>query len=281
MAQAEELREERRTVLAGVAALGAAIGLFYTHQRHRLERASNELERDANRTDRYTKAVEQLGHESIHIRLGGVYALERVMQDSPKDAQTVMDVLCAFVRESANTPAPDGQEDGPLPGKAPATDLQAALTVIGRSPSEISKNLAHAQLSGADLSLADLSRAYMVGTDLTGAYMTGADLTGAILVFAKLIDASMPSADLTDANLTGANLTDASLVNADLTRANLRGANLRRADLRGADLTDANLTSTGPSPKGLSSSIWNAHGPHKTIWPEGFTPDHPPEDDLA
>ena len=42
------ITEERRTVLAVFAAVGAAITLWYTHQRQ-------EPDRDANRTDRYTK----------------------------------------------------------------------------------------------------------------------------------------------------------------------------------------------------------------------------------
>lgn len=34
-------------------------------------------------TDLYAKAVEQLGHEKAAVRLGGLYALERLAQDLP------------------------------------------------------------------------------------------------------------------------------------------------------------------------------------------------------
>ena len=47
-------------------------------------------------TDRYTKAVEQLGSKEIDVRIGGIYALERIARDSARDHPTVMEVLVAF-----------------------------------------------------------------------------------------------------------------------------------------------------------------------------------------
>jgi hypothetical protein len=34
-------------------------------------------------TDRYTKAIDQLGSDKIDVRIGGMYALERIARDSP------------------------------------------------------------------------------------------------------------------------------------------------------------------------------------------------------
>ena len=51
-----------------MAALGAAVGLAYTARTYRLSR-------EGQLTDRYTKAVEQLGSDKIEVRLGGLYAL--------------------------------------------------------------------------------------------------------------------------------------------------------------------------------------------------------------
>ncbi|WP_170943978.1 pentapeptide repeat-containing protein [Leptolyngbya sp. BC1307] len=49
--------------------------------------------------ERFSKAVEMLGHEeNVHIRLGGIYALERIAMDSRKDHYPVMQVLAAFIR---------------------------------------------------------------------------------------------------------------------------------------------------------------------------------------
>jgi uncharacterized protein YjbI with pentapeptide repeats len=49
-------------------------------------------------TELYLKAVEQLGSDKAAVRHGGLYALERVAQDNPAQRQTVVDVLCAYLR---------------------------------------------------------------------------------------------------------------------------------------------------------------------------------------
>jgi len=68
----------RTGLIAILAVLGAGVGLAYTARTYRLSR-------EGHLTDRYTKAVEQLGSDKIEVRLGGIYALERLMRDSPTD----------------------------------------------------------------------------------------------------------------------------------------------------------------------------------------------------
>ena len=50
-------------------------------------------------TERYNKAVEQLGSKEIDVRVGGIFASERIARDSARDQPTVMEVLAAFVRD--------------------------------------------------------------------------------------------------------------------------------------------------------------------------------------
>jgi len=59
------------------------------------------LSREGQVADRYTKAITQLGDETLNVRIGGIYALERVARDSAKDHPTVMEVLAAFIRARA------------------------------------------------------------------------------------------------------------------------------------------------------------------------------------
>ncbi|MGW4640921.1 pentapeptide repeat-containing protein [Sphaerisporangium sp. NPDC004334] len=49
-------------------------------------------------TDLYAKAVEQLGHEKSAVRLGGMYALERLGQGYPEHRQTIINVICAYLK---------------------------------------------------------------------------------------------------------------------------------------------------------------------------------------
>lgn len=83
------------------AGLLVAGGLVYTGLNFRLSR-------EGHVTDRYTKAIEQLGSQQLDVRLGALYALERIMIDSERDHPTIVEVFAAFVREHSRIDAPAG-----------------------------------------------------------------------------------------------------------------------------------------------------------------------------
>ena len=219
---------------AGLLAAGA---LVYTARNFALSRESHV-------TDRYTKAIEQLGSERLDVRLGAIYALERIMIDSRRDHPTIVEVLAAYVREHSPLVSPEDRD--PDADLVPlATDVHAVLTVLGRRPTNREErgrlNLRDTDLAGADLADADLADADLTRADLIGAKLQGADLTSAILRYADLTGAYLFGAKLYSADLAGANLTDADLQHTSFVLAELTSANLTHADLTHADLTDANL----------------------------------------
>ena len=162
-----------------------------------------ELTEQGQVTDRYSKAIEQLGSDKLDVRLGGIYALERIARDSPRDLPTIMEVLAAFVREHSHEQWPPAKSDGaPPPKRAIRPDVQAALTVIGR------RDATH-DTRPIDLSYAELPEAKLPHD--------------AGLAEAKLSHAVLTGMDLIGQNLSGADLTDANLTNADLTGAWWRG----------------------------------------------------------
>lgn len=71
--------------LAGLAALGSLALTTHTYR----------LTQQGQLTDRYTKAIAQLGDDKLDIRLGGIYALERIAVDSKRDHPTIVEVLSA------------------------------------------------------------------------------------------------------------------------------------------------------------------------------------------
>jgi hypothetical protein len=164
------------------AGLFAAAALIYTARNF-------TLSREGQVTDRYTKAIEQLGAGQLDVRIGGIYALERVAGDSARDHPTIMEVLAAFVREHSHEPwpPPAGDEPGEPSGRRTRPDVQAAVTVLGR------RNPRH-----------DRQRINLADVELTGADLSGARLTGADLTRASLTDATLLSADLSGADLSGA-----------------------------------------------------------------------------
>jgi hypothetical protein len=48
--------------------------------------------------DLQTKAAELLGSDQAAVRLAGLYALERLAQDNPSHRQTIVDIMCGYLR---------------------------------------------------------------------------------------------------------------------------------------------------------------------------------------
>ena len=105
----------RKTVgqaLGGIAVLLGA-GLAYL-QFSQQQRASHDL----LISNQVSKGFEQLGSKEIVIRLGGIYALEGVMNNSDQYHQPVLEALTAFVREGTSAPAgPDRRRACPRTSK--------------------------------------------------------------------------------------------------------------------------------------------------------------------
>ena len=93
--------------------------------------ANSFKERKAERRERYTKAVEQLGDEKAPVRMGGVYTLVGLVdewleeesiekyEDRLKEGQVIINNLCAYIRSpftlasyydelSQDSPTPEG-----------------------------------------------------------------------------------------------------------------------------------------------------------------------------
>jgi uncharacterized protein YjbI with pentapeptide repeats len=221
------------TLAAGVFAAGA---LAFTARNFTLSRRTLNVTEQGQVTDRYTKAIEQLGSDKLDVRIGGIYALERVARDSPRDHPTVMEVLAAFIRVHSHEqwPPPESGNDA-MPLRTTRPDVQAAVTVIGRRDS--SSDRQHIDLTRADLSRADLAFA-----DLNYADLTHADLSYADLTRAHLNGARLGGANFNDAHLNGANFNEAHLQSAHLNHAWLESAHLNHAYLQRAQLNDAHLS---------------------------------------
>jgi uncharacterized protein YjbI with pentapeptide repeats len=232
-----------------------------------------QVNREGQITDRYTKAVEQLGHDELDVRLGGIYALERIANDSADDRATIAEVLTAFVRGHAPWPPRlPGQYVAEVPiEQVPelqvrAPDVQAVLTVLAR-------RLPAPKLSRLDLRATDLRKAILDGATFQEAHLAYANLHKANLVRANLQGADLRAANFQGATLDGADLRNATLQEwwgaadfrgASLVDANLQGARLhkRAGDLRvifqDANLTSANLQDTHLARANLQRATLNS-----------------------
>jgi hypothetical protein len=259
----DEYRKTLAQILGGLALL---VGLYFTWR-------TTKAAEDGRITDRFSKAVEQLGATNkdgdpqIEPRLGGIYSLERIARDSRRDARAIIEILCAYVRENAPREYQQTDESGMLIGEEPerkkiGTDIQAILNLLSRfrpqfrnDPSLVfdlnNTKLSMADLSGCELDSADLRRTHLSRADLSNGRLESADLTHAILSRAKLIKANLSHSCLYRAKLMNADLYGANLLGANLSEANLTKANLKKAvmglignestNLRDTNLKDANL----------------------------------------
>ena len=208
-----------------------------------IARKGLEVAQKGQVTDRFTKAVEQLGNASMDVRIGGAYALDNIGRDVPDYRQTTVDVLAGYAVGNGRTSTKKNYGQ--------ARDVQTILTVLGRirpaNPKKEWIDLSHARLGGANLRDAYLPRTKMYGTVLAGANLVGADLSDSVMPFSDFSSAYLSYAKLAHANFNLADLTKANLWGADLTKtiflsADLRGANLTDAKLTGADFDNADLT---------------------------------------
>jgi Pentapeptide repeats (8 copies) len=211
------------------AAGGAAIltGLWFSARNLKAAQDKLDVDKQGQLTNRFILATGQLGAElndgqpNVEVRLGGIYALDRIARDWPHDYWPIANVFTAYVRHNARwNPSPkrclwswtvrtgEGHES------KPRTDIQAILTVLGNSPPPKDNgftNVCKFDLRNTDLRGAEFWNAHLEWADFWGAHLEGAQFWGAVLSNAKL-----EHAHLAGANLRGAKLDGASLKNADL-----------------------------------------------------------------
>jgi uncharacterized protein YjbI with pentapeptide repeats len=207
---------------------------------------------------RFIEACKLLSDNSTSVRLGGIYALERLARDSKGDFPRILELLCAFVRTGKKRL-----------GQC-ATDVGTAFSVIARLAEvtrekggevEFDDSLRHQQTLGKDLSNASLNgvRTYiplLPGVNLNGASVMDSAFTGGVLAQAKFRGANLSrttfsatflrQADFTSSRCVGtefraSDMTDAVLCGADLTNATFDGCDLNGADMEGAVVVGASF----------------------------------------
>ena len=230
------------------------------------------------RQDRLKNAIEHLGHEKDSVRLGGAYELFHLAKDIKELRQTVLDILCAHIRQ---TTGDDGYRE--THKSKPSEEVQSLLTLLFVQEYEVFKgchiNLQGSWLNGANLKEARLAKAILTRAHLQNAWLREAQLQGAYLIEARLQEADLSKAQLqgayllmadsreaylSQARLQGAYLMGASLQAADLAFARLQGATLSSARLQGATLASAGLLGASLDRvrlEGVRSQAWSSLTP--------------------
>ncbi len=196
--------------------------------------------------DRYQKGSEMLGNDVLSVRLGGIYALQRLAEEHPEQYHIqIMRLFCAFARhptkdntlESVQPTEDFGSEMSeadaqlqdlldrlrPNPWSQMREDVKAVVEAIqnrGHSRIALERSAYYRlDLQGANLasmlSMSDFSDAELSRANLSSTYLWKANFSSASLFFANLSNAWLSGANLSGAHLSGANLSDAKLQGAE------------------------------------------------------------------
>jgi hypothetical protein len=283
-AQGQLQNNIRSTLLQGLAGVVVVAGAVATWRQVRISR-------EGQITDRLTHAIDQLGDDKVDVRVGGIYALERLAKDSAADRLAISEIMAVFIRTHAPWPAghPSHTDPHPTPDvdetmrwltdRAP--DVRTAVLVLGRYPHERREhrlslrrvdlrrtNFYHGTLISVDLTDSNLAACWASGVHWEWCRFSNTDLRKTGLPRAVLDRSTFVGAHLQEANLEGASLREAILW-----RASLRGANLRDADLRGSNLTQADLRGADLSGAYLlGAQLVDVQADETTTWPVGFMP---------
>ena len=230
-------------------ALAAVSALYFSAKSLQSTEHQYSLSEQGQQSERFTKSIEQLGSDKSDVRLGGIYSLAQLAQDSASDRPVVFHVLSAYVRDHSGRSGTGCAEPN-----VPGVEIDAVLGAMKRRDiPPFSIDLRRACLHGRDLSGTILTLSSLQEIDISQTILTDSDMSYSELVVADLDGAFAFNANFTDADLEGASLVGAMLSDANLTHANLNGTNLTGARLQDANLHDICYDKF-------------------TRWPERFTP---------
>lgn len=154
--------------------------------------------------ERYQRGAEMLGSNDLAVRLGGIYALERLAREHPHEYHVqIMNLFCIFVRNphaDASTPQPPKSKRvtvGDYPESYWPPDREAVMKAIGTRSEE---QLDVERRSGHFLDLTDtnLRNLFLMDANLQNIFFHSSDLSGATLAGSKF-----ENSFLSEANISG------------------------------------------------------------------------------
>lgn len=257
-----ELENSYRTTL--IQALG---GLFFLVTAS-LTLRNIRLADDKQVAERFSKSVEMLGNsEKLEVRVGGIYSLEKISEDSAERySSVVIDILASFVKRNSmfieikkydenlsraelyQYQAIGIEVDQLKELESIPSDIQAALSVLKRlsvsMESRTSLNLSFSRLVGADLRESKFNNIDLRSADLTLCDCQDVRILNSNLSFIKLRGSVLIGASLAGCNLLGGKLYRSDCRNANFKKSNLSGVDFRKANLTGAILNSSNMVLT-------------------------------------
>jgi len=216
-----ELENDVRRSWAQFFGIIGGLGILYFWWRRvtAMDRAV-EVSYQGQVTERFTRAIDQLGaiddkgQRKLEIRVGGIYALERIARESASDHWPIMEILTTYVRENSPTIPVEGERRLTNAKVGVSADIQAILTVLGRR--------IQTYKAGESQRL-DLGHTYLEHANLERAKFRGIRLQESDLNYANLLKTDFKDADLSSTYFIGANVKRTNFRDAILSDTYLEG----------------------------------------------------------
>ncbi len=254
-----------------IAGAGAIIGYLIAIGRNITANKQNNISEQGQITESMVQSITHIGKfngdkPNVEVRMGGLYSLQLVMQDSPRHEEAIAKIISSYVRENTKTgkiEKPKGNKKDAKKKHHPREDILAALDILtqfnrvqirkngGHEP-DIKMDFSRANFSGYSFQDMNFAHAVLVDVDFSDTTLTRLDFihaslyranfTKAYLVTPQFLAAKLQNSDFTEANLNIANFSYAELASAKFIKAKLHAVQLFKAKLHNSDLSDADLS---------------------------------------
>jgi hypothetical protein len=124
--------EAVRTGALSGGAVVALYALWLNDRRRRIEEDRHELEGVKVADERFARSVELLGNEADQVRVGALHSLVWLAGSNPRYKQTVLDVLCAYLRRPFDHPELRDEPDGAAEESNPEADREREVRLTAQ-----------------------------------------------------------------------------------------------------------------------------------------------------
>jgi hypothetical protein len=126
--------EAVRTGALSGGAVVALYALWLNDRRRRVEEERHGLEAIKVADERFARSVEMLGNEADQVRVGALHSLVWLADSNPRYKQTVLDVLCAYLRRPFDHPELRDEPDAghAVAGSDPEADREREVRLTAQ-----------------------------------------------------------------------------------------------------------------------------------------------------
>jgi len=207
---------ERGISLGAGSLIAALLGAPFLIWGTILKTQTVRYQKEGHMTDRIAKAVEMLGAEktvkkdgieetqpNLEVRIGAILSLERIALDSTthdngRDHVSVMEILCAYIRENATIPLVRK-----TPPPKPRVDIALVVSVLGR------RTEGQISLEVAQKHRLDLSDTNLDGLSFRSGNFAGANLTDCSIRFSDFYNVNLSGTRFNRSDISGSAFRDA------------------------------------------------------------------------